>query len=174
MTQRMLAFSRRQSLQLEPVSIPELVFGMHTLVRQSTGSRILVDTKFALGLPCVRADAHQLETALLNIVLNARDAMPDGGNIEISARVSDSLKLRSETGASQQCVLLEITDSGEGMDDETLEKAIEPFFTTKGLADGTGLGLAIVSRVLRANGGEDRIEQSDLGGAALVTLWPLP
>ncbi len=170
MTQRMLAFSRRQSLQLEPVSIPELVFGMHTLVRQSTGSRILVDTKFALGLPCVRADAHQLETALLNIVLNARDAMPDGGNIEISARVSDSLKLRSETGVAQQCVLLEITDSGEGMDDETLEKAIEPFFTTKGVGKGTGLGLSMVHGVVEQLGGRLRLKSAK-GSGTTVQLW---
>lgn len=170
MTQRMLAFSRRQSLQLEPVSIPELVFGMHTLVRQSTGSRILVDTKFALGLPCVRADAHQLETALLNIVLNAWDAMPDGGNIEISARVSDSLKLRSETGVAQQCVLLEITDSGEGMDDETLEKAIEPFFTTKGVGKGTGLGLSMVHGVVEQLGGRLRLKSAK-GSGTTVQLW---
>lgn len=170
MTQRMLAFARRQSLRIEPISLPELVFGMHSLVKQSIGSHINVDTRFALGLPCVKADGHQLETALLNLVFNARDAMPEGGEIIISARLPRPSDWRANETAPEQCVLLEVADSGEGMDSGTVERAIEPFFTTKGVGKGTGLGLSMVHGIVEQLGGKLRLI-STAGQGTTVQLW---
>ncbi len=169
MTQRMLAFSRSQSLRLEAISVPDLVFSMRTLVEQSIGANISIDTRFPLGLPSVYADGHQLEMALLNLVLNARDAMPNGGGIVISARIS---KGSGDTDESEpeRCIVLEVTDSGEGMDKETLDKAIEPFFTTKGIGKGTGLGLSMVHGIVEQIGGKLKLH-STRGKGTTVQLW---
>ncbi len=170
MTQRMLAFSRRQPLQLEAVAIPELVFGMNALIKQSIGPGISVDTRFALGLPPIQADGHQLETALLNLVFNARDAMPDGGTIIIAARLPQPADSVPKEAEARNCVLLEISDSGEGMDQETLDNAIQPFFTTKGVGKGTGLGLSMVHGVIEQLGGK-LVLNSSKGKGTTAQLW---
>ena len=170
MTQRMLAFSRKQSLQLEAISLPDLVAGMSTLVRQSVASNINVDTRLAPGLPCVEADRHQLETALLNLVFNARDAMPDGGTVTISARLPSSEERNPKQTLRRQCVLLEVSDSGVGMDKATLEQAIEPFFTTKGVGKGTGLGLSMVHGIVEQLNGTLKL-YSTKGQGTTVQLW---
>ncbi|MEH6564731.1 MAG: PAS domain S-box protein [Halopseudomonas sp.] len=169
MTRRMLAFSRRQPLKLEAVSVPELVLGMHSLIKQSIETNITVNTHFALGLPHIKADAHQLESALLNLVFNARDAMPEGGTITLSARPTNPADLRKNEAATPS-VLLEVTDTGEGMDADTLEKAIDPFFTTKGVGKGTGLGLSMVHGIVEQLGGKLRLK-SIKGSGTTIQLW---
>lgn len=150
LTQRMLAFARRQDLKPAAVDVPELVLGMAEMMRRSIGPSVRIETRFPLGLPLARVDANQLELALLNLAVNARDAMPEGGVITIAARdeiipapASDEVP---EPGGLKpgHYFCLSIADSGSGMDAETLARAAEPFFTTKGVGKGTGLGLAMV------------------------------
>jgi PAS domain S-box-containing protein len=142
LTQRMLAFARRQELKLVAFDVPELVRGMTALLQSSLGSSVQIETHFPLKLPKIHADPNQLELAILNLAMNARDAMPKGGSIVIGARertVSNEPDLKS---GHYLCV--SVTDTGTGMDEETLRRAMEPFFTTKGVGKGTGLGLPMV------------------------------
>ena len=142
LTQRLLAFARRQSLTVEPVSIGSLVEGMRSLLERSLGSEIGLAFKLAEGLPMALIDSNQVELALLNLVVNARDAMPEGGAVTISA---DSVRIeRQDDLAPGWYVRLSVADTGVGMDAETLERAIEPFFSTKELGKGTGLGLSMI------------------------------
>ncbi|MCB4769539.1 response regulator [Ancylobacter sp. Lp-2] len=151
LTQRMLAFARRQDLKPEPVDVPELVLSMADLLRRSIGPAINVETRFPLGLPKAMVDANQLELALLNLVVNARDAMPQGGAIVISAGETRVESPAEEDEAS--FFFLSVADDGVGMDDATLVRATEPFFTTKGVGKGTGLGLAMVHGLAAQSGG---------------------
>lgn len=170
LTQRMLAFARKQELHIEPVSIPELVGGMSGLLASSIGPSISIKTQFASALPAVKADAHHLETSLLNLVVNARDAMSDGGTIAISA--SSEYYRGGETGELEpgEYVRLEVTDTGEGMDEATLARVTEPFFTTKGVGKGTGLGLSMVHGMAGQLGGRLLVE-SEKGSDTTVTVW---
>lgn len=153
LTQRMLAFARRQELDIKPVDLPVLVGGISDLLQSSLGPMITLETRFPRALPAVRADANQLEMALLNLVVNARDAMPAPGAITITAR---SENLRDDTVnhiRAGSYVCLSVTDTGEGMDAPTLTRAMEPFFTTKGVGKGTGLGLSMVHGLAEQFGG---------------------
>ena len=152
LSQRMLAFARRQELDLELVDVPALVRGMADLLQQSLGPRIQIETQFPLSLKPVLADANQIELALLNLAVNARDAMPDGGTVTISGREH---RLDSKGGPLKpgHYVCLALADEGEGMDEATLEHATEPFFTTKGIGKGTGLGLSMVHGLAAQSGG---------------------
>jgi CheY-like chemotaxis protein len=153
LTQRLLAFSRKQDLELEPVDAPALVREMAELLQRSIGPEIEISTTFPLSLPPVWSDPNQLESALLNLVVNARDAMQGGGTIAISAR-RHSLKPKQVPDLpAGQYVCLSVKDEGEGMDAETLEKATTPFFTTKGIGKGTGLGLSMVHGLMAQSGG---------------------
>jgi len=169
LTQRMLAFARRQDLDPVRVDIPALVQGMAELIKGAVGPRIKVDVQFPLDLKAVMADVNQLEMALLNLVVNARDAMPDGGAIRIAAQErrfdhSEALRLPGDY------VGLSVIDDGVGMDAETLAKAMEPFFTTKGVGKGTGLGLSMVHGLAEQSGGCLILESiADQGTTA--TLW---
>ncbi|MEP7006974.1 MAG: PAS domain S-box protein [Sphingomonas bacterium] len=170
LTQRMLAFARRQDLKAERVEIPTLVRGMTDLLSRSLGPSYSIETRFPLTLGVVIADANQLEMALLNLVVNARDAMPDGGAITIAARdrivgPSDSVGL-----APGRYVSLCVSDTGAGMDAETLARAMEPFFTTKGVGKGTGLGLSMVHGLAGQSGGRFVLESS-LGKGTVAELW---
>ena len=132
LTQRMLAFARNSELKREVIGIPELVRGMTELLQRSVGPSYSIETRFPLILKPVEVDSNQTELALLNLSLNARDAMPDGGDIILSAReeqVAGAHRTGLEAG---QYIRVSVTDTGEGMDEETLRKATEPFFTTKG------------------------------------------
>ncbi|AWN41303.1 hybrid sensor histidine kinase/response regulator [Methylobacterium durans] len=144
LTKRMLAFARRQELTTGPVDVPELVRGMAELLQRSIGSTIPVSTQFPLQLPLAFADANQLELALLNLTVNARDAMPEGGAITIAAREAKAGTDEIAGLAPGSYIVLSVTDTGEGMDEQTLARAAEPFFTTKGIGKGTGLGLSMV------------------------------
>ena len=168
LTQRMLAFARRQELKLDAVELPVLVGDLLSLLERSVGPAIRMQTSFPAALPWVRTDPNQLESALLNLTLNARDAMPNGGVITIDARVGEASE---DPGLSPgRYVRLRVVDTGEGMDEETLMRATEPFFTTKGVGKGTGLGLSMVHGLAQQSGGALRLRSSHGNGAA-VEIW---
>ncbi|WP_342151912.1 MHYT domain-containing protein [Methylorubrum sp. SB2] len=170
LTQRMLSFARRQSLRPEPVSPPDLVRGMEDLLRRSIGPQVQIETRFPLGLPDAYADANQLELALLNLALNARDAMLDGGTITVGAR-AQTVGAEEVRGLSPgRYVCLWVADTGTGMDEATLGKAMEPFFTTKGVGRGTGLGLSMVNGLAEQSGGALVLE-SRLGAGTTAEIW---
>ncbi|WP_156377018.1 MULTISPECIES: PAS domain-containing sensor histidine kinase [unclassified Brevundimonas] len=153
LTQRMLSFARKQELTFVAVDIPSLVRGMSEFIARTIGPSIDVSVRFPPGLPRVHTDPYQLEAAILNLVVNARDAMPQGGKITISARTDASADApRAESGAAG-FVRISVQDTGGGMDDETLQRATEPFFTTKGAGKGTGLGLSMVHGLAEQSGG---------------------
>ena len=170
LTRRMLAFARQQTLETGPVDVPALVRGMAELLQSSIGSVVRVDTQFPLQLPLACADANQLELALLNLSVNARDAMPEGGRITISAREAQ-LGLHEISGlAPGRYVCLSVADTGEGMDERTLARAAEPFFTTKGVGKGTGLGLSMIHGFAEQSGGR-LILKSVPGQGTVAELW---
>jgi PAS domain S-box-containing protein len=170
LTQRMLAFARRQDLDLKPVDVPALVRGMTDLLQRSLGPSVQIETHFPPKLNLVHADANHLEMALLNLAVNARDAMPDGGNIVIAAR-EETVKGRSRGKLKAgRYVCLSVKDTGEGMDRETLTRAMEPFFTTKGVGRGTGLGLSMVHGMTEQSGGRFLLK-SRQGEGATAEIW---
>ncbi|HEX2725788.1 MAG TPA: PAS domain S-box protein [Beijerinckiaceae bacterium] len=170
LTQRMLAFARRQALKTEPVDVPALVRGMSELLQHSLGSSVRIETRFPLVLNMVCADENQLELALLNLAVNARDAMPDGGTIIIAARQESITTGHATRLPPGHYVCLSITDTGEGMDEPTLARAMEPFFTTKGIGKGTGLGLSMVHGVTEQSGGRF-VLKSRKGEGTTAELW---
>ena len=170
LTKRMLAFARRQELKPETVEIPNLVDSMVEMLRRSLGPGVQITTNFEADVPPTRVDPNQLELALLNLALNARDAMPLGGRLTISAH-------RERIGAGDlpglppgEYVCITERDTGEGMDEVTLKRATEPFFTTKGAGRGTGLGLSMVDGLVAQSGGAMRIT-SQRGAGTTVELW---
>jgi len=170
LTQRLLAFARKQDLRPTAVDVPELVRGMAELLRRSIGPMIQIDTQFPLNLCSAHVDANQLELALLNLAVNARDAMPQGGSLRISAsehvlapEVSDGLK-------PGRYICLSVTDTGTGMDAATLARATEPFFTTKGVGKGTGLGLSMAQGLAAQSGGR-LVLRSQPGRGTTAELW---
>jgi PAS domain S-box-containing protein len=170
LTKRMLAFARRQELKKEAVDIPELVRGMTDLLQRSLGPSILIETHFPLISKAVVADANQLEMILLNLTVNARDAMPDGGRVVIATReeiLRAGAGTRLKPGAY---ICLTVSDTGTGMDETTLRRAMEPFFTTKGLGKGTGLGLSMVHGVAEQSGGWFTL-RSRQGEGTIAELW---
>ncbi|MCP1495987.1 PAS domain S-box-containing protein [Pseudomonas migulae] len=170
LTQRMLAFARRQELKTEPVEIPKLVEGITGLLRSSLGPSVVLETRFPQEIEPVVADINQLELAVLNLVTNARDAMPHGGKILISTKSEEAADHASLSPKSGRFVCLSVSDSGEGMDDVTLASAMDPFFTTKGVGKGTGLGLSMVHGFIEQLGGRFILKsQKDKGTTA--ELW---
>ena len=170
LTQRMLAFARKQDLRVESVDLLELVRSMSGLLRGSIGPGVLLRADIPRDTPPASTDAGQLASALLNLVVNARDAMPDGGEITIEAR-TESLVAAAESGLTAgRYVRLSVIDDGEGMDDETLARAVEPFFTTKGVGKGTGLGLAMVHGLVEQSGGRLAMAREPDRGTR-VDLW---
>ncbi len=172
LTQRLLAFSRQQPLKPEPINANRLVGGMTDLLMRTLGETITVETAFGAGLWQVRADPSQLESALLNLSVNARDAMPDGGKltIETSNAYVDERYARESAIAAGQFVLIAATDTGTGMAADVLAKAFDPFYTTKGVGKGTGLGLSQVYGFVRQSGGNVKI-YSELGVGTTVKIY---
>ncbi|WP_284310224.1 hybrid sensor histidine kinase/response regulator [Labrys miyagiensis] len=170
LVKRMLAFARRQELSLVAVDLPELVRGMKDLMQTSIGPMITIDMRFAPDLEPVRSDRHQLESALVNLVVNARDAMPNGGMVTISGlaeEIRENHRTRLKPG---RYVCLSVADTGAGMDKATLLKAAEPFFTTKGIGKGTGLGLPMIQGLAEQSGGRLVLE-SELGRGTTARIW---
>jgi CheY-like chemotaxis protein/anti-sigma regulatory factor (Ser/Thr protein kinase) len=170
LTKRMLAFARRQELNTEIIHIPELVRGMSDMLQRSLGQSISIETRFPLKLSPIVADANQLEMALLNLAVNARDAMPQGGQIIIAANEEVLNADNAEDMKPGRYVRLSVTDSGEGMDAETLRHATEPFFTTKGPGKGTGLGLPMVHGLAEQFGGRFDLH-SRAGEGTIAEIW---
>jgi signal transduction histidine kinase len=174
LTQRLLAFSRRQELKPEAVDIPGLVSGMKELLERALGRGVDLRTQFESALPPVLVDANQLELALLNVALNARDAMPAGGTLMIEAAgPSEDQQRKYPSLAPGDRVCIRITDTGIGMDAVTLAKATEPFFTTKGPGKGTGLGLSMVDGLAAQSGGQLFIRSTPNVGTTLELLLPI-
>ncbi|MDQ3246220.1 MAG: response regulator, partial [Pseudomonadota bacterium] len=161
LVQRLLAFARRQPLQTEAVDVRALIEGMADLVASTSGPRVKVEIDVTDNLSPARADSNQVEMAILNLAVNARDAMPDGGTLTISARTVTVGVGERLSVAPGKYVLLSVADTGNGMDETTLDRAIEPFFSTKGIGRGTGLGLSMVHGLA-----------SQLGGGLAITSKP--
>jgi signal transduction histidine kinase len=173
LTQRLLAFSRRQELKPEAVDVPQLVNGMRELLERALGHGVELRTQFQSSLPAALVDANQLELALLNVALNARDAMPNGGTLTISA-TKETQTIDAETILEPgDYVRVTIADNGVGMDKVTLARATEPFFTTKGPGKGTGLGLSMVHGLAAQSGGLLQIDSEPNVGTTLELWLPM-
>ena len=170
LVQRLLAFARRQPLQPVPVDIATLVSGMGDLVSSTTGPQIKVTVEAPTDLSPAKADPNQLEMAILNLAVNARDAMPDGGTLRISASQESIRPGHRSNLRTGEYIRLSVADTGMGMDEATLARAVEPFFSTKGIGKGTGLGLSMVHGLASQLGGAITI-QSRPGLGTNVELW---
>ncbi|MGN6154577.1 MAG: PAS domain S-box protein [Sphingomicrobium sp.] len=172
LTHRLLAFARRQPLEPKSVDANRLISGMEELVRRTVGPGIQLETILAAGLWTCRCDQNQLENAILNLCINARDAMPDGGRITIETANT----WIDDTGAAQRdmprghYVAICVSDTGEGMTKEVIEKAFDPFFTTKPIGKGTGLGLSMIYGFARQSNGQVRI-YSEVGQGTTVKIY---
>jgi PAS domain S-box-containing protein len=173
LTQRLLAFSRRSPLEPKPVEISRLVSAMSELLRRTLGEQIAIETVLAGGLWRVHVDPTQLEVSILNLAVNARDAMPDGGKLTIETA---NVYLDETYAAAQaevvpgQYVVLSVTDTGTGMSREVMSRAFEPFYTTKDIGQGTGLGLSQVYGFVKQSGGNVKI-YSEVGHGTTVKIY---
>ncbi|WP_043363645.1 PAS domain-containing protein [Belnapia sp. F-4-1] len=172
LTHRLLAFSRRQTLEPKPTDANRLVAGLEELVRRTVGPAIAVEVVGAAGLWTIMVDQSQLENAVLNLCINARDAMPDGGRITIETanRWLDERAAAGRDLQPGQYVAISVSDTGTGMAPDVIAKAFDPFFTTKPLGQGTGLGLSMIYGFARQSGGQARI-YSEVGQGTLVALY---
>lgn len=171
LVQRLLAFARRQPLDRQPVALGPLVEGMHRLLQSTLGPRIEVTVEVAPDLPAALGDANQIELALLNLAVNARDAMPEGGRLTVTLAERDLASAEGDLAAGRY-VALTVRDTGEGMDADTLRRATEPFFSTKAKGAGTGLGLSMVHGLAGQLGGALSIESEPGRGTAIELLLP--
>jgi len=172
LTHRLLAFSRRQTLDPRPADANKLITSMHELIARTVGPNIRVDVVGAIGLWPIRVDPAQLENALLNLCINARDAMPEGGRlmIETANKWLDDRVARERDLSPGQYVSVCVTDTGTGMPPDVIARAFDPFFTTKPLGKGTGLGLSMIYGFVRQSGGQVRI-YSEIGKGTTMCLY---
>jgi PAS domain S-box-containing protein len=172
LTHRLLAFSRRQTLDPKPTDVNSLVIDMEELIRRTIGPHISFEFVGAIGLWKTLTDSHQLENALLNLCINARDAMPHGGRLTVETcnRWIDERGAKVRDLAAGQYISLCVSDNGTGMSSEVISRAFDPFFTTKPLGEGTGLGLSMVYGFARQSGGQTRI-YSEEGKGTMVCLY---
>jgi CheY-like chemotaxis protein/two-component sensor histidine kinase len=171
LTQRMLSFARKQDMQVLPVDVSHLVQTMMELLQSSIGPQIPIVTQFAPGALKAMTDPHQLELAILNLAVNARDAMPSEGTLTIA------VSRREELGKAQELapgtyIIIAVSDTGSGMDENTLARAREPFFTTKGVGKGTGLGLSMVHGFAAQSGGAFLLASGPGEGTTAQILLP--
>jgi PAS domain S-box-containing protein len=175
LTHRLLAFARRQSLDVKPTDVPRLIRSMEDLLRRTIGENIELVVDIAPDLWPAMTDGNQLETALLNLVINARDAMPRGGRITIRAENAthgEADATGSEGLTPGDYVRLRVTDTGAGMPPDVVNRAFEPFFTTKPIGQGTGLGLPMIYGFARQSGGRARIESTIGTGTSVMLCLP--
>ena len=172
LTHRLLAFSRRQTLDPRPTDVNRLIGGMEDLIRRTMGPAVTIEVVGAAGLWTVRVDTSQLENSLLNLCINARDAMPEGGHltIETANKWMDARAARDRDLPPGQYVSLCVTDTGTGMEPGVIERAFDPFFTTKPTGQGTGLGLSMIYGFVRQSGGQVRI-YSEIGKGTTLCLY---
>jgi signal transduction histidine kinase len=164
LTAQLLAFSRTQKLATGPVDLNQLLAGMSEMVKQTLGAEVAVETKISEALPHALADANQLELAILNLSLNARDAMPNGGTLTISAQLDPT---------DEERVVVCVADTGTGMPPEVVARAFDPFFTTKPAGKGTGLGLSQVYGIVRQLGGDVTIDSAPGQGTRISIELPV-
>jgi CheY-like chemotaxis protein len=173
LTQRLLAFSRRQPLDPKPLDVNRLVTRMSELLHRTLGENINIETVLAGGLWRIFSDAAEFENALLNLAVNARDAMPDGGRLTIesaNAYIDDAYAASQAEVEPGQYVMIAVSDTGTGMTEEVIAKAFEPFFTTKEMGQGTGLGLSQVYGFVKQSGGHVKI-YSELNEGTTVKIY---
>jgi signal transduction histidine kinase/CheY-like chemotaxis protein len=170
LVQRLLAFARRQDLQPRAVDVSSLIVGIEDLVTRSIGPTIEVTFDAPPDLPAAKADPSQLELALLNLAINARDAMPRGGRLTMQVRLDEVREGRGERLEEGDYIRISVIDTGVGMDASTLKRAVEPFFSTKGLGKGTGLGLSMVHGLAAQSGGA-LVLSSTPGIGTRAELW---
>nr|WP_283938078.1 PAS domain-containing protein [Sphingomonas caseinilyticus] len=170
LVQRLLSFARRQHLETRTVDVKSLVEGMHDLMQRTIGPHIAVRVDTAANVPAARVDPGQLELAVLNLAVNARDAMAGGGQIRLALDDVEVTPADDESLRPGRYIRLAVTDTGTGMDEATLSRAIEPFFTTKGQGEGTGLGLSMVHGLAAQSGGALKI-RSKVGQGTTAELW---
>jgi PAS domain S-box-containing protein len=173
LTSQLLAFARRQPLNPKPTDVNRLVAGVSDLIRRSLGESVAVESVLGAGLWKVEVDPHQLESALLNLAVNARDAMPQGGKLTIetaNAHVDERYAIRYPEVAAGQYALICVTDTGVGMSSEVMARAFDPFFTTKPIGQGTGLGLSQVFGFVKQSGGHIKL-YSELGQGTTVKIY---
>ncbi|HEY8435323.1 MAG TPA: response regulator [Sphingomicrobium sp.] len=175
LTQRLLAFSRRQPLAPKVVDVDKLVLGMSDLLQRSLGELIKLEIIIAPGLWRIEADPNQLESAILNLAVNARDAMPKGGDLVIetaNARLDENYAASHAEVPPGQYVMIAVTDSGTGMSKEVVDRAFEPFFTTKEIGKGTGLGLSMIYGFIKQSGGHVKIYSEEGQGTTIKMYLP--
>jgi CheY-like chemotaxis protein/two-component sensor histidine kinase len=171
LTQRLLAFARQQDLRAVSVDLRALIEGMVDLLERSLGPRVELRLDIPQGLPPARIDANQLELAILNLAINARDAMPDGGRIDI--KVTEYQAKRDQALAPGKYLRLSVADTGSGMSPQILKRAIEPFFSTKQVGKGTGLGLSMVHGLAVQLGGTLQLTSAVGKGTCATLVLPV-
>src|SRR5579862_4317598 len=173
LTRRLLAFSRQQPLNPKPLDVNKLLIGLPDLLRGGLGESVAIEVVGAAGLWTVEADSTELETAIVNLAINARDAMPDGGKLTIEAsntHLDESYCARHPYVSPGQYVQIAVSDTGHGMSTEIINRAFEPFFTTKSAGQGTGLGLSQVYGFVKQSGGHVKI-YSELGHGRTTKIY---
>ena len=176
LTQRLLAFSRQQTLDLKPVDVNQLVASLEDLLHRTTGENIKLVTRLSAGLLPACMDANQLESAVINLVINARDAMPDGGTITVSTSsyyMGNTPDPKKRGLTEGEYIVLSVSDTGSGMTPEVKARAIEPFFTTKPIGQGTGLGLSMVYGYIKQAKGYIQIESEPGQGTSVCLFLPV-
>jgi PAS domain S-box-containing protein len=169
LTRQLLAFSRREAAQPEALDLASVVTNVERMLRRLIGEHITLVTRLQPVSP-VLADSNQLEQVLINLCVNARDAMPNGGTLSIELRMGGADDPLSATGA--QSVVLRVNDTGTGMDADVMKRIFEPFFTTKEIGKGTGLGLSVVYGIVAQNGGQIAVESTPGVGSTFVVTFP--
>ena len=175
LTHRLLAFSRRQSLDPKPVDVGRLITGMDEMLRRTLGEQIDLQVSCANSLWTAEADHHQLENAILNLAINARDAMPEGGQLRVSAEnwhVEQPIAIGHEQVSAGEYVVISVSDEGVGMEPSVIEHAFDPFFTTKPIGQGTGLGLSMVYGFAKQSRGHVHIDSGVEKGTTVQILLP--
>jgi PAS domain S-box-containing protein len=174
LTHRLLAFSRRQTLAPKPTDVNQLVTGMAELIQRTVGPSVALEVTDAAGLWTLRVDPNQLENALLNLCINARDAMPDGGSLVIKTcnKMLDMRAARKLELAPGDYVSLSVADTGTGMTPDVMRHAFDPFYTTKPIGSGTGLGLSMIYGFVRQSGGQARINSTPGLGTTVCLYLP--
>jgi CheY-like chemotaxis protein len=173
LTNQLLAFSRRQPLNPKPTDVGRLVSGMSDLIRRTIGESIAIESVLGAGVWRTEVDAHQLESALLNLAVNARDAMPNGGRLTIetaNAFIDEQYAAQYAEISAGQYVVICISDTGVGMTKEVMARAFDPFFTTKPIGEGTGLGLSQVFGFVKQSGGHIKL-YSEAGEGTTVKIY---
>jgi len=174
LVQQLLTLARKTETKLEPTDVNALIQGLSHLLKETFPKDIELALDLAVRLPSLMADSNQLIQVLLNLCVNARDAMPDGGRLVIGTDVVDGKDLE-EVGdlKAEECVSIEVTDTGIGMDENVQSKMFEPFFTTKESGHGTGLGLAVVYGITKSHDGFIQVESQPMRGTTVRLYFPV-